>query len=185
MKVTIKNIVCQRCVKAVRSIFESEGVSINDVSLVGVDVPELNQEQINILKEKLLLEGFEWLEEQQIQLVAKIKALIIQQIHYEQDALEVNFSDYLSQELHLSYAHLSRLFSAEEGRSIVSYIIAQKIEKIKNLLVHGDLPLSEIAYLMHYSSTGQLSNQFKDHVGVTPSVFRKEGVYKPTPLDKI
>lgn len=185
MKIIIKNIVCSRCIKVVRSIFEANDFEVIDVKLGYVIIKEiLSKSQKESIKKELLKDDFEWIDDPKESLVAEIKALVIEQIYYQTAPLNVNFSDYLIKKLKFSYAHLSRVFSSVEKQTIGSFIISQKIERAKELLLYGELSLSEIADLLHYSSVGQLSNQFKKIVGCSPTDYKKEGRHR-TPLDKL
>jgi AraC-like DNA-binding protein len=106
-------------------------------------------------------------------LIQKIKNVIIELIHYSEEPLAINFSDHLSQKLNHNYTYLANLFSEVQGTTIEKFIIAHKIERVKELLVYNELNLTEIAYLMHYSSVGHLSAQFKKVTGLTPSHFKQ------------
>ena len=103
----------------------------------------------------------------------KIKNVIVELVHYSEQPLQVNFSEYLSQKLHHDYTYLANLFSEVQGVTIEKFIIAHKIERVKELLVYNELNLSEIAYQLHYSSVAYLSTQFKKVTGLTPSHFKK------------
>ena len=105
-------------------------------------------------------------------LVEKIKTIIIELVHYTEDQIKINLSDYLSEKLHHNYTYLSNLFSEVKGTTIEQYFLSHKIERVKELLVYDELNLTEIAYKMHYSSVAHLSNQFKKMTGLTPSHFK-------------
>jgi AraC-like DNA-binding protein len=105
-------------------------------------------------------------------LVEKIKAIIIELVHYNDKQIKVNLSDYLSDNLNHNYSYLSNLFSEVKGTTIEHFYLAHKIERVKELLVYDELNLTEIAYRMHYSSVAHLSNQFKKMTGLTPSHFK-------------
>ena len=107
-------------------------------------------------------------------LIKKIKNIIVDSVHYSDEQLQMNFSDYLSKELQYDYTYLSNLFSEAEGIPIQKFIIAQKIERVKELIITGELTLTQIALKLHYSSIGHLSNQFKKVTGLTPSYFKKQ-----------
>jgi AraC family transcriptional regulator len=184
-EIIIKNVVCPRCVKVVRQIFEEEQVNIIAIDLGKITVEDIKKEQIVRVKQKLLDEGFKWLDDKKAQLVARIKAIIIQEIHHKTETRRLNLSVLLSKELHYTYSYLSKVFSSIENQSVSSFIIAQKIEKIKELLIYNELSLSEISFLMDYSSTSHLSNQFKIQVGVTPSEFKKLKEQKRVSLDDL
>lgn len=170
----IKNMVCPRCITSVETIFDNLSINYNSIVLGEVNSPQLIE---SIKKEKLKHElsnhGFELLEDSKSKIINKIKALIIDEIHYKKDILKVNFSSFLSEEIHQEYTSLSKLFSAVEGITIERFILKQKIEKVKELLFYNQLTLSEIAFQLNYSSTAHLSSQFKKETGLTPTQFKK------------
>lgn len=173
-EVIIKNMVCPRCVEAVRQVFEDLNFSVIDINLGSVNVSEeISSNKKKLLKEKLKERGFELLDDKQTQLISEIKSIIIQEIHYQKEPAVINFSRLLAEKLHYDYAYLSRLFSSVESRTIERFIMAQKIEKVKEFLTYGELSLSEIAFQMHYSSSAHLSAQFKKITGMSPTEFKK------------
>ncbi|MEP6928740.1 MAG: AraC family transcriptional regulator, partial [Flavobacterium sp.] len=105
--------------------------------------------------------------------IEKIKTLIIDLVHYKNNELKTNLSDYLSQNLNQDYNTLSNLFSEIENTTIEKYFISQKIEKVKELLIYNELSLSEIADVLNYSNVAHLSNQFKKITGFTPTYFKQ------------
>ena len=105
-------------------------------------------------------------------LVEKIKAVIIELVHYADEPIKVNLSDYLTEKLDYNYTYLANLFSEVKGTTIEQFFLAHKIEKVKELLVYDEMNLTEIAYKLHYSSVAHLSNQFKKMTGLTPSHFK-------------
>lgn len=106
-------------------------------------------------------------------------------VHHQNNNIKNNLSDILSDTLHHDYNYLSNLFSEVEGTTIEKYFIAQKIEKVKELLVYDELTLSEIALRLNYSSISYLSNQFRKVTGLTPSHFKQIREDKRKPLDKV
>jgi AraC-like DNA-binding protein len=106
-------------------------------------------------------------------LIEKIKNIIIDIVHYQDNDVKTNLTELLSNSLHHDYSYLSNLFSEVEGTTIEKYLIAQKVEKVKELLVYDELTLSEIAFRLNYSSVAYLSNQFKKVTGLTPSYFKQ------------
>ena len=106
-------------------------------------------------------------------LVEKIKIAIIELVHYNEEQITMNLSDYLSEELNYDYTYLANLFSEVKGITIEKFYLTHKIEKVKELIIYDELNLTEIAYKMNYSSVAHLSNQFKKFTGLTPSHFKK------------
>lgn len=163
-----------RCKLIVKSELEKLHIKPFLVELGEVEVPaSLSQEQHKELKRNLLAFGLELMDDKKAILIEKIKTIIIEMIHYNEELPAVNFSHFLSEKLNYEYNYLSNLFSEVKGTTIEHYIISHKIERAKELLVYNELTLTEIAYKLHYSSVAHLSNQFKKVTGLTPSFFKK------------
>lgn len=178
--------VCNRCILVIRQELEKLAVEPRAITLGYVEIPDdTAKEKIQEFGKNLEPLGFELLDNSKQQLIEKIKNVIIQHIHYPQEESRSNFSEILSKTVHKDYSYLSRLFSEVEGITIEKYIINQKIERVKELIIYDELNLSEIAYKLDYSSVAHLSNQFKKVTGLTPSHFKKVGRNKRKPLDKV
>ncbi len=178
--------VCNRCILVVKNELEHLGFEPLNVTLGEVEIDkDLTETQIKDLDNHLKTFGFELIDDKKSRLIGQIKTSIIEIIHQHDSALDSNLSDYLSQKLFHDYSYLSNLFSEIEGTTIEKYFIAQKIEKVKELLVYDELSLSEIAFQMNYSSVGYLSNQFKKVTGLTPSYFKNIKENKRKPLDEV
>ena len=130
------------------------------------------------LRKGLLKKGLELIDDKKSQLIEKTKTIIIELIHYSEENPKINYSDYISEKLDYNYNHLSSLFSEVTGTTIVNYIIINKIERVKELLLYDELTLTEISLLMEYSSVAHLSHQFKKITGLTPTYFKKMKQYK-------
>lgn len=183
----IKNMVCNRCIKVVNDELTRLGYSIKSIELGEVRLKESPDEiDLDKIRQVLAENGFELIDDRKSQLINRIKTLIIEFVHYDhQKPQHVNLSDFLARELEHDYSYLSRLFSSVEGVTIEKYLIHQKIEKVKELLVYGELSLNEISYQLGYSSVQHLSNQFKKVTGLTPSHFKRIGKDRRNPLDKV
>jgi len=186
MKLYIKNMVCNRCIMIVKSELEKFGhqpliVTLGEVLLA----KEITGSEKEILNQHLKTFGFEIIDDRKSRLIGQIKSSIIEIVHQQNSELKSNLSDYLSSKLHHDYSHLSNLFSEVEGTTIEKYFIAQKIERVKELLVYDELSLSEIADQMNYSSVAYLSNQFKKVTGLTPTFFKNIKTEKRKPLDEV
>lgn len=170
----IKNMVCARCERTVQRLLAKAGLKVKNVRLGEVDIEgEASPAILETLRHLLHAEGFELLDDRMSRLIGQIKNLIVQEIHHESQKPEtMNFSDFLAKKTAHDYSHLSRLFSSVEGLTIEKYIIAQKIERVKELLVYDELTLSEIAWRLGYSSSQHLSNQFRQVTGMTPTQFK-------------
>lgn len=183
----IKHMVCKRCIKVIEDEFAKIGLDIETIELGKVHlVSEPTKEKIEEIRSLLEENGFELIDDKRSQLIDRIKTLIIEKIHYSEQAFEtINSSDYISHELGYNYSYLSKLFSSVEGVTIEKYIINQKIEKVKELLVYDELSLSEIAYQLDYSSVQHLSKQFKKVTGLSPSEFKKLKENRRKPLNEV
>ncbi len=182
----IKNMVCNRCIMVVQNELDKLGLQSTGISLGEVSLDKaLTPAERDKLEEVLIPLGFEIIDDKKSRIIEKIKNVIIDLVHHNANDIKMNLSDLLSQELHHDYNYLSNLFSEVEGTTIEKYFIAQKIERVKELLVYGELSLSEIAFQLNYSSVAYLSNQFKKVTGLTPSHFRKIRQEKRKPLDQI
>lgn len=178
--------VCNRCKTAIESEFEKLGLHPISVELGEVEIQEKNIDNIkNDLKYNLLSLGFDLIDDKKSQIIEKIKNVIIDLVHHQDNDTKHNLSDVLISQLPYDYNYLSNLFSEIEGITIEKYFIAQKIEKVKELLVYDELSLSEIAFRLNYSSVSYLSNQFKKVTGLTPSHFKQIGETKRKTLDEV
>jgi AraC-like DNA-binding protein len=162
-----------RCKMMVKDELERLGFHHAVVDLGEVDLKEnLSNEQREKLAIALKKSGLELMDDKKSVLIERIKNVIIEVIHYSDEALRVNFSDHLSEKLKYDYTYLANLFSEVESTTIEHFIIKHKIERVKELLIYDELNLTEIAYKLHYSSVAHLSNQFKKVTGLTPTFFK-------------
>ncbi len=174
MKLYIKNMVCIRCQIVVKSELEKLGIKFRDVKIGEADLFDtISAEQMKNLDLALRKSGLLLMDSRKSIIVEKIKNLIIELVHYNDDQSKVNLSVYLSENLNYDYTYLSNLFSEVKGTTIEKFYLAHKIEKVKELIVYDELNLTEIAYKLHYSSIAHLSTQFKKITGLTPSHFKK------------
>jgi YesN/AraC family two-component response regulator len=143
------------------------------VELGEVEIMEdLSAPRLAEFKAALSQFGLELLDDRKSILIEKIKKVIVELVHYIDEPLKINFSDYLTQKLNHDYTYLANLFSEVVGINIEHYIIMHKIERVKELLAYDELSLTEISYKLHYSSVAHLCNQFKKVTGLTPSHFK-------------
>jgi AraC-like DNA-binding protein len=182
----IKNMVCNRCIMVVQNELDKLGLSVKHIKLGEVVLnDEPKPEEKKKLEEALSVLGFEMIDDKKGRIIEKIKNTIIELVHHQDNDAKTNLSDILSNKLHQDYNYLSNLFSEVEGTTIEKYFIAQKIERVKELLVYDELSLSEIAFQLNYSSVAYLSNQFKKVTGLTPSYFKQIKEDKRKPLDEV
>lgn len=166
--------VSQRCKIMVKEELKKLGLHHIIVELGVVEIMEdIDEPTREELKQNLLVSGLELLDDKKSILIEKIKNVIIEIVHYADELPEVNYSDYISKKLGYDYTYLANIFSAVKGTTIQQYIIINKIERVKELLLYDELNLTEISYKLNYSSVAHLSNQFKKVTGLTPSFFKK------------
>jgi len=173
MKLYIKYMVSIRCKLLVKAELKTLGLHFVFVDLGEIEIMEnITPEQRGQLKTALAVSGLELMDDQKANLIEKIKSVIIEMVHYADELPKIKNSDYLSEKLHYDYTYLANLFSEVAGLTIEHYIIAHKIERVKELLMYDELNLTQISYKMNYSSVAHLSNQFKKVTGLTPSHFK-------------
>ena len=166
--------VCIRCKMVVKDELTKVGLHYTTVELGEADILEnISAVQHDQLRDALLKSGLELMDDKRSVLIEKIKNVIVELVHYSEEPLEIKFSEFLSKKLRYDYTYLANLFSEVQGTTIEKFFIAHKIERVKELLVYNELNLTEIAYLMHYSSVAHLSAQFKKITGLTPSHFKQ------------
>ncbi|MBN2519689.1 MAG: helix-turn-helix transcriptional regulator [Bacteroidales bacterium] len=166
--------VCIRCQMVVKAELEKLGLHFVDVKIGEADIIEtITQKQLDQLDKALKKSGLELMDDKKSVIVEKTKNAVIELVHYTEDQLKINLSDFLSEKLNYNYTYLANLFSEVKGITIEKFYITHKIEKAKELIVYDELNLSEIAFKLHYSSVAHLSNQFKKITGLTPSHFKK------------
>ena len=165
--------VCIRCQMVVKYELEKMGLHHTRVELGETEImEELSAEQRDTLSTSLNKIGLELLDDKKNIMVEKIKTIIIELVHYNEDQIKTNLSDYLAEKLNHNYTYLSNLFAEVKGTTIEKFYLSNKIERVKELLVYDELNLTEIAWKLHYSSVAHLSNQFKKMTGLTPSHFK-------------
>ncbi|MBL7884562.1 MAG: helix-turn-helix transcriptional regulator [Bacteroidia bacterium] len=163
-----------RCKMMVKEELKKLGLNYVVVDLGMVEILEdITEEQRILLKINLLKSGLELLDDKKSILIEKIKNVITELIHYSEELPKVNFSDYISEKLNYDYTYLSNIFMEVKGITIQQFIIINKIERVKELLLYDELNLTEISYKLHYSSVAHLSNQFKKITGLSPSFYKK------------
>ena len=165
--------VSNRCKILVKEVLKNLNIHFTNVNLGEVEVmEELNDEQLALINATLKKSGLELMSDKKSILIERIKNVITEMVHYDDELPNINFSAYLSEKLHYDYTYLSNLFSEKEAVTIEHYILLHKIEMVKELIIYDELNLTEIAYKLHYSSVSHLSKQFKKITGLTPSFFK-------------
>jgi AraC-like DNA-binding protein len=175
MQLLIKNMVCPRCIQAVQQAAEMSDIDIEYIRLGELESKQvvISPEQLDKFDSLLIELGFERYNNKDTQLAEKVKMIVIEQIHHNDEELHINWSKLIEDNLHYKYNYTSNIFSQVEGITIEKFIIRQKIERIKELLSYDELTLTEIAYRLGYSSASYLANQFRKITGMTPGAFRK------------
>lgn len=178
--------VCNRCKMVVKAELEKLGITPLNIELgevtIAKDLNASEKERLDVVLKEL---GFELIDDKKSRYIEKIKSLIIKLIHEQNNDLKITLSDYLSQNVYHDYFYLSNLFSEIEGTTIEKYFIAQKIERVKELLAYKELSLGEIAFQLNYSSVAHLSNQFKKVTGLSPSHFKNIRLGGRKSLDEV
>lgn len=179
--------VCQRCIMVVKQELEKNKLSAETVQLGEIIFKEEpSEDQLAALKQGLTAHGFEVLDDRKAMIIEKVKNIIVTLIHSTDEVhLKRNFSDLISQQIPADYNYISSVFSTTEGITIEQFIILQRIERVKELLVYNELSLSEIAYKLGYSNVQHLSTQFKKITGLTPSHFKSIKENKRKSLDQL
>jgi len=186
MKLIIKYMVSIRCKMVVKSALKKLGLHSVCISLGEVEVlEEITPQQREQLKTTLLKSGLVLMDDKRAMLIAKIKGVIVEMVHYTDELPKFNFSTILSEKLGYNYTHLSNLFSETEGTTIEHYMLVHKIERVKELILYDELNLTEISYKMNYSSVSHLSRQFKQITGLTPTYFKALKVKRRNPLEDL
>ena len=174
MKLYIKDMVSQRCKMVVKEELKKLGLRYTVIELGMTEILEdITASQRDQLKANLLRSGLDLLESKKSILIEKIKKVIIEMIHHSDELPKVNYSDYIAAKLGHDYTYLANTFSEVKGTTIQQFIIMHKIERVKELLLYGELTLTEISYKLNYSSVAHLSNQFKKVTGLSPSFYKQ------------
>ena len=186
LKLYIKYMVSNRCKMAVRDELKKLGLHFIVVDLGVVEIMEnISMEKRILLRQGLHISGLELMDDKKAILIEKIKNIIVEMIHHSEEVIKVNFSDFLSEKLDHNYTYLANLFSEVQGTTIEQFIISHKIERIKELMIYGELNITEIAWKMNYSSVAHLSSQFKKVTGLSPSHFKQMKDKRRNPIEDI
>lgn len=178
--------VCPRCITAVRNELEQMNLNINSLELGEAEIKgDLSMGQLQLLELSLKKLGFELIGDKKSRIIEQIKTEIVYLVHHSDEILKTNLSVWLGEKLHYDYTYLSNLFSEVEGTTIEKYYIAQRIEKVKKLLVYDELSLAEIADSLGYSSAAYLSSQFKKVTGLTPTFYKSIRKTKRRNIDEL
>ena len=178
--------VSNRCKMAVKEELKKLGLHFIVVDLGEVEIMEnISTEQREQVKIALLNSGLELMDDKRAVLIEKIKNAIIEMVHHSDEIIKINFSDFLSEKLNYDYTYLANLFSEVQGTTIEQFMISHKVERIKELIIYGELNITEIAWKMNYSSVAHLSNQFKKVTGLSPSHFKQLKDKRRSPIEEI
>jgi AraC-like DNA-binding protein len=170
----------------VKTELKNLGLHFIVVDLGEVEImEEITGEQRKLLQIALLESGLELMDDKRAILIEKIKKVIIEMVHHSDEIIKTNFSDYLSEKLDYDYTYLANLFSEVQGTTIEQFIISHKVERIKELIIYGELNISEIAWKMNYCTVSHLSNQFKKVTGLSPYHFKQLKNKRRSPIEEI
>ncbi len=178
--------VSNRCKMVVKEELKKLGLHYIIVDLGEAEIMEnISTDIREQLKIALLSSGLELMDDKRAILIEKIKNAVIEMVHYSDEIIKINFSDYLSEKLNHDYTYMANLFSEVQGTTIEQFIISHKVERIKELMIYDELNITEIAYKMNYSSVAHLSNQFKKVTGLSPSHFKQLKDKRRSPIEDI
>jgi AraC-like DNA-binding protein len=178
--------VSSRCKTAVKEELRKMKLHFLVVDLGEVEImEELSAEQWEELKRALKSIELELMDDKRAVLIERIKGAIIEMVHHTEEAIKINFSDFLSEKLNHNYTYLANLFSEIQGTTIEQFLISHKVERIKELIIYDELNITEIAWKMNYSSVAHLSNQFKKVTGLSPSHFKQLKNKRRSPIEDI
>lgn len=182
----IKNMVCNRCILVISQILKKLNYTPLKIELGKAIVQEpLESGDREAIRHALKEYGFELIDDKRLHLIEKIRTAVIELVHYEDNLSKLKLSGYLKEKCHHDYSFLSKLFSEVNGISIEKYYIAQKVERVKELLAYDELSISEIASRLQYSSVAHLSSQFRTTTGMSPSEFKRLKNHNRKPLDQV
>ena len=186
MHLYIKNMVCNRCITAVRNDLTQLGHTVGEVTLGEAEIAvDPSAQQLEIINTSLKKLGFELIEDRRSRIIEQVKNEIVHLVHHSNDVLHTNLSSWLAEKVNYDYTYLSNLFSEVEGTTIEKYYIAQRIEKVKELLVYDEFSLAQIADILGYSSAAYLSSQFKKVTGLTPTFYKSVKENKRRSIDQL
>lgn len=186
MTLYIKNMVCNRCITAVRNELSLLGHTVVEITLGEAELGTTpSPSEMQTLEASLKKLGFELIGDRKGRIIEQVKNEIIYLVHHSGEVLSTNLSSWLADKLHYDYTYLSNLFSEVEGTTIEKYYIAQRIEKVKELLVYDELSLAQIADMLGYSSAAYLSSQFKKVTGLTPTFYKSVKATKRKNIDDL
>jgi len=178
--------VSARCKMLVKEELKKLGLHFIVVDLGEVEIMEnISGEKREQVKIALLGAGLELMDDKRAMLIEKIKNVVIEMVHHTNELIKVNFSVFLEEKLGYDYTYMANLFSEVQGTTIEQFIISHKVERIKELIIYGELNITEIAWKMNYSSVAHLSNQFKKVTGLSPSHFKQLKDKKRSPIEEI
>lgn len=182
----IKNMVCARCRRVITEDLTALGLDVIEVRSGEAVVSHIDELPINTIREVLHRSGFDLVEDKATALVEQVKKIVIDLIQGDQiKEMRLKLSEFIEQETGKDYRYVSTVFSNIAGITIEKYVIAQRIERVKELLVYDEMSLSDIAFELGYSSVAYLSNQFKQETGMTPTAFKKQAVAARKDLDTV
>lgn len=187
MKLSIQNMVCDRCIESVRNILHETGIEYERLVLGEVETTDIvTKPKLDDLSDKLRNKGFSLIQDRETELVERMKVGLLDYLRYLEGSNKAEkLSVYMAGKLHYNYSYLSKIFSDNTGETLERHLIKLKIERVKELLHYKSLTLSEIAWKLKYSSVQYLSNQFKKVTGKTVSDYLRQVESERVGLDKI
>lgn len=163
------------CMSLLRLLLTRKGIRIEEIKPGSVTLSVRTQKTgWDEIENLLASHHFPILKNRETILVEEIKNALTDLVQVSTYNAMVRNSDYLVERFGLSYPYLSTLFSRHEGTTLEKFTIQLRIDKVKELIRAGDLTLSEIAYIMGYSSVQYLSTQFRSVTGMSVTEFKAD-----------
>lgn len=173
-KLYVKYMVCMRDKMIVQAELDQRRMKYR-ISIHGaiVFLQEITNVQLAELKKCLLKSGIVLLDDEESKVIDRIIHTIIEIIHYSDKLPKLSFTDIISEHSELRSESVLKIFSDVKGMSVIQFIVTQKIERAKELLLYEDRPLSEISDILNYKNQESLVAQLKKYTGLTPDYFKK------------
>lgn len=181
----IKNMVCDRCIKVLKTELGAQNIDILEIELGKIKLDIKSDAELGILTNIIKINGFEIIESIEEKLTEQVKILLIKMINDLPINLSNNLSVYLAKEMCQDYSKISKVFSVTEGITIEKFFIKLKIEKVKELIQGNTYNFTEISQLLGYNHINHLSRQFKSETGMSLTSYKSEQKNHRNSLDKI
>jgi AraC-like DNA-binding protein len=181
----IKNMVCDRCIKVLRSEIESHGIDLMDIELGRVKLDVKDDQEVAVFQDILNENGFSLIDSIEVQTAEQVKIILIRMMEDLPLQLDGKLSSHLSDLIGMDYSKISRMFSATEGVTVEKYFIKLRIEKVKELVQANEQNFTQMSQLLNYSNLNHLSRQFKTETGMSLTEYKRQSQNLRNSLDQI